>query len=111
MHNDTLCITYELACWTAKDSSVVVERISIFKSGLKEKIFEILDPDLKTLDPRILLKKDGYMEKVKMKTNLEPLRTICDHGKNELVLASYLQKLKKMQFQFPTSHRLWGILT
>ena len=40
-----------------------------------KKTFEFLDPDLKALDPRKLLKKDGYKEKVKMKTNLERLRT------------------------------------
>ena len=42
----------------------------------QKKTFEFLDPDLKALDPRKLLKKDGCMEKVKMKTNLERLRTI-----------------------------------
>ena len=42
----------------------------------QKKTFEFLDPDLKALDPRKLLKKDGYMGKVKMKTNLEHLRTI-----------------------------------
>ena len=41
----------------------------------KKKPFEFLDPDLKALDPGKLLKKDGYKEKVKMKTNLERLRT------------------------------------
>ena len=42
----------------------------------KKKPFGFLDPDLKALDPRKLLKKDGYKEKVNMKTNLERLRTI-----------------------------------
>ena len=42
----------------------------------QKKTFEFLDPDLKAFDARKLLKKDGYMEKVKMKTNLEPLRTM-----------------------------------
>ena len=37
-----------------------------------------MDPDLKVLDPRKLLKKNGCMEKVKMKTNLERLRTNLD---------------------------------
>ena len=41
----------------------------------QKKTFEFLDPDLKALDPRKLLKKDGYKEKVKIKTNLERLRT------------------------------------
>ena len=41
-----------------------------------KKTFEFFDPDLKALDLRKFPKKDGYMEKVKMKTNLERLRTI-----------------------------------
>ena len=43
---------------------------------MSQKTFELLDPDLKTLDLRKLLKEDGCMKKVKMKTKLERLRTI-----------------------------------
>ena len=43
----------------------------------QRKPFEFLDPELKALDPRKLLKRDDYKEKVK--TNLERLHTNnCD---------------------------------
>ena len=44
-----------------------------------KKTFELMDPDLKVLDPRKLLKKNGCMEKVKMKTKLERQRKIHHH--------------------------------
>ena len=50
--------------------------LSVGSCCVTKKTFEILDPDLKALDPRKLLKKDGCMEKVRMKTILEHLRTI-----------------------------------
>ena len=48
----------------------------LFGSCCVTKKIELLDSELKALDPRKWLKRDGCTEKVKMKTKLEHLRTI-----------------------------------
>ena len=84
-------------CVTKKNFWIFGFRFKSFWSCcVTKKPFEFLDPDLKALDPRKLLKNYGHtyiMEKVKMKTNLERLRTITKQWINRKVLNTPVREM------------------